>query len=359
MGGLKWTFFAFGLFVFGINPPLAAKVCGPVTVNAPSAASLQDTIETEVCSQINSKFQTQNMGPVLSYMAKAYAMAANGRTADYATNMQVFSLGVGTTVAVNNLALPTSVSEFEAIGKRFAGGGIPDFGTGVSATATFGISFRQLNFRRRGWFDPKNFNLYFSFLITPAVTYQGYTVNSTSGGVYIQYKILPMRKIPFGLVTWGGLDIGLGYNYATTKLGVSSTDKITTISFDTNGKRVDYEPAGTLSLQYQSHIVPLEVTTNFSLLYFLSFVAGGAADFHLLSSAEVSAQISGPIKIDGTSTAGDNASFTLSESAKTSTVTFRVFGGPQFNIWKIRIFTLAHASNNQTYGITAGVRFTW
>lgn len=359
MTGLKYALIAAVSGILLMPAPVLAKICGPVTVNTPSAGALQDTIETEVCSQINSKFQTGNMGPVLSYMANAYGMAANGRTADYATNMQVFSLGVGTTVAVNNLALPTSVSDFEAIGKRFSGGGIPDFGMGFSATATFGISFRQMSFRRRGWFDPKNFNLYFSFIVTPALSYQSYTVNSTSGGVYIQYKVLPMRKIPLGLVTWGGLDIGLGYNYATTKLGVSSTDKITTVSFDTNGKHVDYEPAGTLSLRYQSHIIPLEVSTNFSLLYFLSFVAGGAADFHLLTSAEVAAQISGPIKIDGTATAGDNASFTLSETGKASAVSFRVFGGPQFNIWKIRIFTLVHASNNQTYGITAGARFTW
>ena len=130
--------------------------CSPVTVNAPSAGVvLQSTIETEVCNQVRSKFQTGNLSSVMASMAKAYAVTTKGAVADYGTNMQVMSLGAGATVGVNNITPPLSMSDITALKNRFSSGGVPDAGTGVTANATLGVSFHHLGFRRRGWFDPK------------------------------------------------------------------------------------------------------------------------------------------------------------------------------------------------------------
>lgn len=345
---------------FATHEVAALTECSPVTVNAPSAgALLQATIETEVCNQVKSKFQTANLGPVMGYMAKAYAASSKGAVADYATNMQVFALGAGVTVAVNNITPAFTTSELTALKNRFSSGTLPDAGAGVVANASLGVSFKHMPFKRRGWFDPKKINVYASFFLLPTMSFDVYSLKSTSASAYIQYKLLPMRKIPFGLMTWGGLDVGLGYSYASTTTSVSSTTKITSVEFETNGKRVVYEPTGTLAITYTSHVVPLEVSTNFSLLYFLSFVVGGAADFHILSSAEIAANISGVVKVDGVSTSDDYARFSMSETGKASAVGFRTFFGPQFNIWKIRIFTLAHITNDASYAVTTGARFVW
>ena len=357
MAGLKYALFVVAVCFATVADLRALTTCGPVTVNAPSAGVvLQQTIETETCNQINSKFQTGNLSSVMASMAKAYAVTSKGAVADYGTNMQVFSLGVGATVGVNNI-VPTT--DLTALKNRFSGSTVPDVGTGVGASATLGVSFRHINFKKRGWFDPKNINVYASFMTLPTLTYDIYSIKSTSASAYLQYKILPMRKTPLALVTWGGLDIGLGYTYATSTISASSASKITSIDFTTNGATVNYQPAGTLSLAYTSHVMPLEVSTNFSLLYFLSFVVGGAADFHLLSSATIAASITGPVTVNGVTSANDYASFALSETGKAATVGFRAFFGPQFNIWKIRIFTLAHITNDTSYAMTVGARFSW
>lgn len=338
----------------------AETVCGPVTVSAVSAGVLaQAEIENEVCSQINSKFQTGNLSSVLGYMARAYAVAAQGRVADYGSNMQVFSFGAATTLAVSNISVPTGYGDLEALGKRLSAQTVPDVGTGFSATATLGISLKTTTLRKRGWFDPKNLNIYASFFLLPSVSYQSYSIDALSGSLYLQYKLLQPRKVPFALVTWGGLDIGLGYTYSTTKFKVESTEKLATINFTSSGKNIVYEPTGSLSLAYTTHVIPLEVSTNVSLLYFLSLVVGAAADFHVLTNAELAANVSGAVKVDGTSTAGDYARFNTTETGKVSGVGFRMFAGPQFNIWKMRLFTLAHATSDSTYGVTVGARFSW
>ena len=357
MTGAKYAVFAGCVFFAAAANLHALTECSPVTVNAPSAGvALQSTIETEVCNQVKSKFQTGNLSSVMASMAKAYAVTSKGAVADYGTNMQVFSLGAGATLGVNNV---TPTTDLTALKNRFSGSTVPDVGTGVTASATLGISFRHINFKKRGWFDPKNINVYASFMVLPAMAFDIYSVKATSGSAYLQYKVLPMRKTPLALVTWGGLDVGLGYTYSTSTVSASSASKITSVEFDTNGKRIVYEPAGTLSLTYTSHVVPLEVSTNFSLLYFLSFVVGGAADFHILSSAQIAANISGPVKVDGVSSTDDYARFSYSETGKAGAVGFRAFFGPQFNIWKIRIFSLAHITNDSSYAVTLGARFSW
>ncbi len=341
------------------GPASAETVCGPVRVAAPSAGLDQAAVEAEVCSQVNSKFQTGNFSGILGYMAKAQSVASAGRVADYASNMTVFSLGAGGTVAVSNVALPTSSGDIDALNKRLSNTTVPDLGSGFSASATLGISLRTTALRRRKYFDPKNLNFYLSFFVLPSLAYSGYTINMTSGSLYLQYKLLQARRVPLALMTWGGLDFGLGYTYAASRFVASSTENLASISFVYNSLNILYEPTGSLGISYTTHVIPIELSTNVSLLHFLSMVIGGAADIHLLAQAELTADVTGAVKVNGVSSAGDYARFSSSESGRAETVVLRAFGGPQFNIWKVRIFTLLHATNNETYGLTLGARFTW
>lgn len=357
MRGAVFLFLA--LAVLPARQLAAETVCGPVRVAAPSAGVDQAAVETEVCNQVNSRFQTGNFSGILAYMAKAQALAAAGRVADYATNMTVFSLGAGTTVAVSNAVLPTSSGDLDALSRRLNSATVPDLGVGFSASATLGVSLRTTSLRRRGFFDPKNLNLYLSFFVLPTLVYSGYTVNMTSGSLYLQYKLLQPRRVPLALLTWGGLDLGLGYTYASNRFAASGTEKLASISFVYNSLNILYEPAGSLAIAYTTHVVPLELSTNVSLLHFLSLAVGGAADLYLLAQADLTADVSGAVSVGGMSTSGDYARFSSTETGRAETVVLRVFGGPQFNIWKVRAFTLIHATNNQTYGLTLGARFTW
>lgn len=339
-----------------------AVTCGPVTVNAPTAGALglQSAIEGEVCSQIQSKFQTSNLTPVLSYMAKAYATSNKGTSADYFSNIQVFTLGAAVSVAVSNISpLPTSAADLDTLRKKYTGGTIPDAGMGLTGSGTLGISFRHLPFRKRGFFDPKRINIYLSGAFVPTTSFDYYSVKMTSLGAYVQYKVLTPRKIPLGLLTWGGLDFGLGYSYSTTTIGITNSDKLTTIEFPSNGLTVRYTPAGSLSLSYSSHVIPMELSTNVSLLYFLSFAVGGAIDFHVMNSATIAASITGPVTVSGAGTVDDYARFSFSETGTANGVGFRTFFGPQINIWKIRIYALVHMTHDKNYAATFGARFAW
>lgn len=343
-----------------MSKPLAAlTTCGPVTVNAPSGGPSQAAIESAVCDNVNSKFQTAGMPQVLSYMAQAYAMASVGTVADYGSNMHVFSLGVATTAGVSGIGVPTSASDVNALTNRVSAVTVPDFGVGAGFNATFGISLRHINFRRWGWFDLKRLNIYVAGSVLPTLSFADYSLSAASGSLYLQYKILPFKKIPWGLLTWGGLDVGVGYTYTTMSATVASTSQLTSINFTTNGQNVSYSPTGSVGLTLRAHTMPFELSTNFSLFYFLTLVAGAAADFHLYSAATMNAAVSGAVAVGGTSTASDYANFSINNTASITNVGFRAFFGPQFNIWKIRVYALVHLSTNQNFATTVGARFTW
>ena len=124
-------------------------------------------------------------------------------------------------------------------------------------------------------------------------------------------------------------------------------------------------PAGSLTFGYTSHVIPLELSTNVSILYFLSLAVGGAVDFHVMNSSTIAASVTGPVTVTnpttGTTVGGsdDYARFSFSETGTANGVSYRVFFGPQLNIWKIRIFALMHMAKDASYTATFGTRFAW
>jgi len=340
----------------------ALMTCGPAEISVPTAATfgIQSAVESGVCSQIGTDFKTSSLGTVMGYAAKANAASQKGLLADYFSNPHVFSLGLALSVAVNNISpIPTTSAELESIGKSMSASGVPNFGVTAASSATLGISFKHLPFRKRGFFDPKNFVVYVGGAYLPPTKIDTYTAQTLSLSLYIQYKLFQGRKIPFGLVTWGGLDVGLGYSYSDSTYKVVSASSLTTINLTVEGRPVSYAPSGEIAIAYGSSLIPVEISTNVSLLYFLSLAIGAAADIHPQAQAKISATISGPVRVDGQGTADDYARFTLAETGKASMIGYRVFFGPQFNIWKVRIFALAHITQDTSYAVTLGGRFSW
>ncbi|MCX7632565.1 MAG: hypothetical protein N2Z22_04440 [Turneriella sp.] len=349
------TFFMCVLFSREI---FADRTCGPATISAPSGGLAQDQIESGVCEQINSKFQIANLRGLLLEMARAHALAATGQVADYGTNMTVFSLGGGATASVSNLTFPTSQGGLSKLVEGLNSVVIPQFGTGLSASASLGFSLYTAKLRRRGILDPKRLNFYAGFLILPQRKFSDYSLAASSASFYVQYRLIRQYQLPLALMTWGGLSLGLGYTYATNRIEVASTEKLVTINFQTQGKDILYEPSGSAKLAQVAHTIPIELTSNFSILHFLSFAFGGACDVNVQTLAELEANANGQVRVDG-SNGPDFAKFAARESARAETAIWRVFAGPQINIWKFRFFTLVHVTDRRSYGLTFGSRFVW
>jgi hypothetical protein len=201
----------------------------------------------------------------------------------------------------------------------------------------------------------------------------------TSIGVHASYDLV----LPKGssLLRWGGVKVHTGYEFNSTKLKFSTTinQKIdnennggTSVIGDLNGK-----PAG--NLEVTTHSIPIEISTNVQILYFLSFYTGLGVDVNFGSARGDGSLNADPTKLDfdvdgdglpdNTDSDGDGntdegptvqAEANLDGSGKANSFLYRAFAGVQINIPFVNIFVQADkAIGTELVAATAGVRFVY
>jgi hypothetical protein len=299
-----------------------------------------------------------------SAMANATAGLGKGVAADYSSNPRLFVVGANgaATLTVGESGLTGIMDEFEDLD------GIPSIGFNAAYGAGFGFNLGLLPGLNLGPIDTSQLNLYVNFMRSNlGDLIDDVSLSSSSFSMYAQYKLMPGVSDPSGwLAKWGGIDVGTGFSYSTFNLGVAQ--KITQSQTgeaseggETQTVEMDLTMDFAADLNVKVFSIPVEVSTNATLFYALTFFTGlgmdlnfGGSTFAAGGDGEVNAEAEGVV---GKATyAGDGELKLGSGTGSASIANTRIFGGLQVNFWAAKLVFQGTYFSNSTFGGMMGLR---
>ncbi len=335
--------------------------------NGPVEAALIDFINTEVQKvedQVNEDIPVPPPKRFMEGMANSSVMAGKGIGSDYASNMSVALVGAGVGVAADLEKDKTTDSDVSGVG--LAPGAVLGFNLGtVRSSKVFGL-------------DPKRLNLYVNFMkythdqtiSDKADEESSASLGTLAYGVHLRYDWIKGKGSK--LLGWGGVKVHLGYEFNKTDISfrgkvkeeLNETSAGATISGTSRA-------APTIDIRSKTHSIPLELSTDVQLLYFVSLYTGLGADANFGSASAKGSLNAEEMTINCTSSAGGhpcnptevlkaNASADIDGKGSVNPFTFRGFAGLQLNLPFVRIFGQVDKSlGDELVSATAGVRFVY
>ncbi|HUJ62423.1 MAG TPA: hypothetical protein VLX92_28165 [Kofleriaceae bacterium] len=173
--------------------------------------------------------------------------------------------------------------------------------------------------------------------------YEGATIHGLTGhllslGGHALVRVVTARG--GGAVTWTGLAVMAGVEYARWSLGTSApiiSDTALTSASTGEVKEIAFIANGTLSLLSSTVSIPLEVTTGVKLFGVLVIYGGGGADL-TFGSSTLTAGLSGDLTIDADRTPIGTATITASGSVSPTAVTAHALAGLQLTTRHVHVF---------------------
>jgi hypothetical protein len=270
--------------------------------------SVPDLI-TNAESQFNTLFQTAQLPQLLQAFASTSAIANHGLGVDYAVIPGELMIGF---VANGEIATDASFGS-----SSHELGGIV-FNLAVMAGANLGRwGLPRWTVFANGYYETES--------------YHGLDGHLATGGVHVQYAIVPEQR--HGAISWLGLDATTGFEYAYSTIGKSDTLPIKFKVYNPAGdsEHLTMEATGTLSVVAKASTVPIEVTTGIRLWRHLAVYAGGGIDV-TVAPATIDVALSGDIDITSNMENVGTAQVTASGSASPGVFTVHALAGIQLNV---------------------------
>ncbi len=329
------------------------NITNPGTLNASQEAALRtalDGIETDLNKEFPSSTDPKRF---MEGMANSSVMAGKGIGSDYASRMKVVMIGGG-------IGVGADLEKDKATGSDISG-------VGIQGGLMIGTNLGWLDTEKILGLHTDRLNIYFNYLGYNLDRKMGdgnkdnLEANLKSFGFHANYDLIKPKGN--SLVRWGGVKVHTGYEYNSTEL-TFTTQINEPINEDVGGATVIGDLKGTPSatIEVATHSIPLEVSTNVQLLYFLSLYTGLGADLNFgkaKSGAALNAQPS-PLTISGGGSAEVQAEANISGSGNVNPFLTRAFAGVQINLPYTNIFVQADKSlGNDLIGASAGLRFVY
>ncbi|MBF0208830.1 MAG: hypothetical protein HQK53_18355 [Oligoflexia bacterium] len=327
-----------------------------------------DTVFQTLENDVNTKLpDTSGSDSYLRGMSDAGVIALKGLGVDYASDPDVFVVGVGAGagVDVGNNSFSDLISG-KVNANHFRG-----FGAQLSLMG--GINLGIFPLPTMGIFDPKKLSLFMNVwkMSIPKLG-SNLTGKLSNFGMHAQYKILGGMSFPF-FFRWGGIDITTGLDVASMDLtyiqdlnkSTQQTITVTSIPGLSTNPQLTATYAGQVKAgaKVSEWTVPIEVSSNVQLLYFLTFFGGLGMD---LNGGKSTANAN----VGGNVTAGDstgyingiNATTTLDlgREGKPRSMNARWFAGTQLNFWLVKLYAqINHGIGQNTWGANLGLRVAY
>lgn len=347
--------FAFGATAFQIKDRKSDLGSDPasqliLTALTSAANSLESTVNDGFLSETSRR-------TFLSAMAKANASGSNALSLDHGSNPSKFLIGGGAQVGINGT------------GKAFgsSSNSLPSMGGSLQASTLIGVNGGTLGMGKAGPLEGRRLMLYLNFL-SYSTTVDAFTAGFFNFGLRAQYKLVP--KVGPVLANWGGVDFGSGFSYSSLSAKyVSSMDlnqQVTVTGSET--VNLSWKSNYDLGIKSTNYSIPLELSTNASLLYVFTIFAGGGLDLNFGKSVTTGGA-DGPITAayaGSTTVTGNLFSATGSVNLEDDTVTEspsvatgRFFGGLQWNLWALKFVGEFVYLTNKTYGGMGSIRLAF
>ena len=344
---MRTVLFALVIAAGGTATPAVAQPTVEINFNPASQLILQQSlgltstqVQELVEDELRALYGLVDVPTFLRLSANAQSMTNRGLGVDYASDFEDLIIGVAATAAID--AGDSDVADFRALADGDTAREVP-----VSAGAQVGlmVGYRVLDF----------LEVYVNGLYYPLDIgdFRGTFYNV---GAHVQYQALPGYGSR-SLLWWGGLELTTGVELSRMDLELDDT-------FDASGRIapgfvLDTESSGTLRLEQLAYTIPFEATTRVTMLYFLTLYGGLGLDIQFGNArmnVDLDSDLSttdpnvGPLEL-GT------AQIAVDDRGDPNRVMFRVLGGFQLNIWRLKIFgQLNFLTSDLTVGLAGGVR---
>ena len=323
-----------------------------------------DSAVLDAENEVNKEFPNGTPDRLMEGMANSSVMAGKGIGTDYASNMNVFLIGGGIGAAADlEKTDGTGDSEFS--------------GLGIAPGVIVGFNLGFLNSKHLLGMDTNRLNLYFNFM---SYNFQK-TLDSNNGekseiaadmlafGTHFRYDWIKPRGNK--ILGWGGVKLNFGFEYNKTDFNFK-----TSIKQDVNetvsgtGEVLSGTITGSpeASILASTMSIPVALSTDVQLLYFVSLYTGLGMDFNM-GKASGKGDLNGnnsTIACNGGAACGTQRDVVvkptanIDTSAKVTPFTYRAFAGFQFNLAWTRIFVQVDKSlSNELVGATGGLRFVF
>jgi hypothetical protein len=322
--------------------PSLALADSSVTVNlspegralALAAGTTPEMLAAQIKKEVEDAYRTDDVPGFLTAFTDATAFSQRGLAVDYVSTPSSFIIGFGGNVAV-------------AGDDAFDSNDSPTAGAAINLGLMLGANLAGQGLPR--W------TIYGNAFYNKAST-DRLKGNLTSAGAHAQVKLIKpaQDKGIARAFRWIGLDATSGIEY--TRWSLDAADDLQN-DFTTSGYDLTMTSNGTFNLTSDAITVPIELTTGFRVLGLLSVYGGAGVDF-TYGTSTVDANLTGDVS---TSQAGANvdvgtAVITADGEGDGSPTALRALVGAQVNLWKLKIFTQANASQTPAASISFGVR---
>jgi hypothetical protein len=345
---------------FGLYSQDSAAQLFKLTITNASAldpdvlSALQSTL-SDIENRINKDLpSTESSERLLEGMANSSVMAGKGIGSDYASRMKVFMIGGGIGVGADLEKDKATDSDLS--------------GLGVQGGIVVGTNLGWLNTKSILGLKTDHLNVYLNYL--------GYEFDRKLGsdnknsiaadlkslGFHVSYDLVPSKGN--SIFRWGGVKVHTGYEYNSTKLTFKSKineEVDTSVPGGEVTGTITGNPAAGIDVATQS--IPLEISTNIQLLYFISLYTGVGFDFNL-GDGKAGGSLNGePVNLNNTG-AGPNpvvqAEANIEGKGGVSSYLTRGFVGAQLNFPHVNVFVqVDKAFGTELIGATAGLRLLY
>lgn len=331
--------------------------------SVPALKTLIDTQIQTIEDDLNADIPNTSPERLMEGMANSSAMSTKGVGTDYASNMDVFLIGGGVGVGAD-------LTKDEQTGGDISG-------AGIAPGVIIGTNLGWLKRPRLLGLHTNRLNVYLNFM-----NYNHHQpINDKTGeessvdvdmltmGVHFRYDLVQKRGNK--LFGWGGIKVHLGYDYNKTDINFKSTfNKDITGEVSGSGETVSGTVTGTpeANILVKTGSIPLEISTDIQLLYFLSIYTGLGADMNwgtaegkaTANADESTLNCTGGAACAAPRTINVQTRANINSKGNVDPYFSRAFAGVQLNLPWTRIFVQANkAFGTNLYSATAGLRFAF
>lgn len=329
-------------------------------------APLRAFVDTEIQkieNDLNAELPSGAPDRLMEGMANSSVFAGKGIGTDYASNMSVFLIGAGVGVGAD-LEKPEGTDS-------------PASGVGVAPGVIVGLNLGFLDSATLLGMDTDRLNMYVNFMSYSLEKkidgkeedqQSEVTLDMLNWGVHFRYDWVK----PAGnrLLGWGGIKFTFGYEYNKTKIGFTSDIDEDVNETASTGETISGTITGSpkASILANTQSIPLAVSTDIQILYFVTLYTGLGADYNMgeakgegdLNGNDSSLTCTGGASCGAPQTITVKPRANLNTTAEVDAFSYRAFGGFQFNLPWTRIFVQVDKSlSNDLIGATAGLRFAF
>ena len=326
--------------------------------------AFEEFVNTEIQkieNEINKDLPSAQPERLMEGMANTSVLAGKGVGADYASGMEVFLIGASVGAAADLEKDKTTDSELS--------------GVGVAPGVVIGANLGFMDTARILGMDTNRLNLYLNFMsykhdqpINDKPDEESNALlNMSSMGFRFRYDWIPGNKSK--LFGWGGVKFHFGYQHNKTEITFNSKINETINETSSNGEVLSGTITGApeATILASTHSIPLELSTDVRLLYFLSLYTGIGADYNWGSAKGDGALNAGttPVSCTGGACGGGTAiqvkpEANIDATGKPEPFLFRGFFGAQINLPYFRIYgQVSKPIGNDLVGVNAGVKFVF